>query len=173
MSQVTATNTLGLNFSEGLSYGIGQSQNISIPLAFRSLFKVYGGLLDQCNLVHCKTYTLAASTPQTINLQSLLDIFGNSVDLARVRFIAIRNNSQVDGQVLQAGGAGTDPWVGLCSSGTATVPIYPSTANNDGFAIFQMPNSTGAAVGPTNCNLELNPGSNAYTVDVLIAGCDA
>jgi hypothetical protein len=170
MSVVTASNAISINFNQAFAYGVGQTSTAQIPLSFRSLFKVFGDLLDQCDLIHCKTYTFVASTPQVIDLKALLDILGAAVVFAKVRFFAIRVNSQTDGQVLLVGANGSNDWLGLSSTGS-TVTVYPSTANNDGFAIWQMPNSAGAAVGSSTHLLKLDPGGNAFTVDLMIAGC--
>jgi hypothetical protein len=174
MPTVTASNNIVFTFGETITYGIGSSsQNLAVNLTFRSVYTVAGILLNQCNLIYAATIALAASTPVVLDLQTLTDLVGAAAAFARVRLIAIRNNSQLDGDLLLIGADGTDDWVGLNSAAaTGTIPIYPSTTINDGFAIFQMPSSTGAVVGSTNCNVKLNPGSNAKTVDILIAGCN-
>lgn len=170
MAGVTGNNTIGLSFNEALSYGVGQSQQVPIPLSFRSVFRAAGVLLDQCDLIHCKTYTFVASTPQVVDLKNLVDIFGAVAALARVRFLAIRVNSVVDGQGLLAGANGSSDWLGLSSAGS-TVTVYPGTAANDGFAIWQMPNTAGAPVGASTHLLKLDPGTGAFGVDLLVAGC--
>lgn len=172
MSVVTANNSLILTYTQQLSFGINQTQNITIPVAFRSLFKSFGVLLDQCNLVSCFTMTFLASTPQNIDLKSLLDITGATAVMARTRMFGCRVNSTTDGQILLLGANGTNDWLGLSSTGS-TVTVYPSTAANDGFTIFQMPNSTGAAVGASTHLLKADPGAHAFTADFLIAGCDS
>lgn len=169
---VTGNNSLALAFQQLLSYGIGQSQNLPIPMIFRSIFKASGGLLDQCDAVYSATLTFVASTPQVIDLKSLVDAQGNAIAFDRIRVFAIRVNSQTDGDVLLVGDNGANDWLGLTpAAATAAINVYPSTGANDGFVIFQMPNSTGAAVGSTTHLVKLNPGSNAFTVDLLIAGC--
>ena len=174
MAAVTANNTITFNLTEGLVYGIGQSVAVPIPASFRSVFQSSGTLLDQCNLVYCATLTFVVSTPQTLDLTSLLDIFGVTANFARVRLVAIRNNSTTNGATLAVGSNGTNDWLGLTpGAATTTVTVYPSTAINDGFVIYQMPNTTGAVVGSTNKIIKLNPGTNAFTVDILIAGCNA
>jgi hypothetical protein len=177
MATVTGSNTISLNLSQTLAYGVGQSTTLSAPIIIRSVFNASGNALNQCDLLYCTTLTFAASTPQSLNLASLLDIFGGTVDFARIRLLAIRNNSTVDGAILQVGASGTHDWPGLTSSAaTATVNVYPSAAGspaNDGFTVFQMPNTTGALVTSTTNILKLDPGANAFTADILIAGCVA
>jgi hypothetical protein len=171
-SQIVGSNQIAFNFTQPIAYGIGQTQPLPIPLVFRSLYRTYGTLIDQCNLIHSKTYTFVASTPQLIDLKSLLDAVGVTIALARVRLLAVRVNSQTDGQVLLLGANGANDWLGLSSTGS-TVTVYPSSPQNDGFAVWQMPNTTGAPVGSSTHLLKADPGSNAFTVDILIAGCDA
>ena len=169
MSVIKATNQLTMNLLQQVSYGIGQNVNLPIPLNLRSSFQVSGDLADQCDLVHSKTYTFTASTPQVIDLRALTDALGAAIVFARVKLLAIRVNGTVDGAVLLVGANGSNDWLGLSSSGS-TVTVYPSTALNDGFAVFQMPNTTGAAVTTSAHLLKLDPGANAFTVDLLIAG---
>lgn len=162
-----------INFTQTSTVGVGSSVNLPILLALKSTFRQSGALLDQCNLIHAKTYTFAASTPQTLDLKALTDVLGNAIVFARVRLVAIRVQAQTDGWLLLVGAAGTNEWDGLTSA-SGTVTVYPSTAINDGFAIWQMPNATGAAVGSSTHLLKLDPGTNALgPVDVIIAGCDA
>ena len=170
MSVVTAVqNTLSLAWVQQLLYGLGQTLSQPISMAFRSLFKASGTAADQCQLVHNKTYTFVASTPQTIDLQSLLDVNGTSISFSAVRMLAIRVNATTDGQVLLVGNAGANEWDGITSSGGKVV-VYPSSGVNDGFMLFQMPNTTGAVVTGTTHLLKLDPGSSAFTADVLIVG---
>ena len=175
MATVTGTNNITFSFSETITYGIGSiSSPLTVNPTFSSLFTTSGTTLDKCNLIYAATINLAASTPQNLDLTNLTDLVGATANFARVRFFAIRNNSTTDSDLLTLFANGTNDWVGLNSgAASATTPIYPSTATNNGFAIFQMPNTTGAAVGSSNKIIKINPGSLAKTVDILIAGCNA
>src|SRR4051812_30235926 len=63
---------------------------------------------DQVSLIHAKTYTFAASTPQTIDLQSLLDIQGNALSFAAVRWLLYRIRATNAAYKLTVGGAGSN-----------------------------------------------------------------
>jgi hypothetical protein len=169
MATVKSNGTINLGFNQDLAYGIGQIQNLSVPMVLRTVFNVSGALADQCNKLHLKQYTLVASTPQNIDLQSLVDPSGATVSLGAVRVLALRNNATTDGWVLLVGAAGSNEWDGVVSN-AGTLTVYPSSAANDGFTVFQIPNTTGAVVDGTHHLLKLDPGSHSFTVDVLIAG---
>jgi hypothetical protein len=171
MALVTANNNVSVQINQALSFGIGQTSTLPVAASFRTTFNVSGVLADQCDLLHAKTYTLVASTPQTIDLTALLDPVGAAVVFARVRLVAIRVKSITDGAVLLLGASGANDWTGLVST-AGTVKVYASSALNDGFTIFQMPNTTGAVVTSAGQRLvKLDPGTNAMLVDILIAGC--
>jgi hypothetical protein len=173
MPVATVTGSAGptINFTQVSAVGIGSSVNLPILSAFKSQFRVSGGNLDQCDTIYAKTLNFVASTPQTLDLTTLTDVVGNAISFARVRLIAFRVHATTDGWMLLVGDSVTNEWDGLCSAG-ATVKVYSSTAINDAFVLFQMPNTTGAAVSPTTKTLKLDPGANALgLVDVIIVGC--
>jgi len=166
----TQASILQTGFRQQISFGIGQSQIVPVPLVLKQVFGVSGALADQCRYLYCPpTIAFAASTPQTLDLTALTDIFGAAFGFAGVRVAIFRNNSVVDADLFQAGNAGANEWAGLCSN-LATVPLYPSTAANDGFVMYQMPNLTGAVVDSTHKLLKIDPGTLAKGLDLLIAG---
>jgi hypothetical protein len=169
MATVKSNGTINLGFNQDFPFGIGQVQNLSAPFVLRTIFGVSGALADQCSKLHLKQYSLVASTPQNIDLQSLVDVSGATVSLAAVRVIAFRNNASTDGWVLLVGAAGANEWDAIVSA-SGTLTVYPASGVNDGFAVFQAPNTTGAVVDSTHRLLKLDPGPHSFTVDVLIAG---
>lgn len=129
-----------------------------------------GSAADQCHKIHALTYNLAASTPQTIDLQSLVLLDGTTGSLTVVRFFAYRIQSSNDLFAVTFGGAGSGEWNGWLTNGSKFVG-QPSTASNHGFAIVTAPNTTGMAVSGTSHLFKLDPGTNAVgNVDVIIAG---
>jgi hypothetical protein len=169
MATVKNNSQISIGFTQDFTFGIGQVQTLAPPFLLRSIFNVSGTLADQCNKLHVKQYALVASTPQVIDLQSLLDVSGATVSLGAVRFLAIRNNATTDGWVLLVGAAGSNEWDGIVSA-SGTLTVYPSSTINDGFAAFQVPNTTGSAVDSTHHLLKLDPGTHSFTADVVIAG---
>lgn len=173
MATVTGTNTFSIQMQQLLAYGPGglQSTNPPIPFIIRSLFKTSGSLADQCNLISTNTLNLVASTPQSLNLTTLLDIYAATADFACVRLIALRNNSNTDGAIVLLGASGTHDWLGMSAgAATTTLNLYPSTSNNDGAIVWQMPGTTGAVVDATHNIIKFDPQTAAMTVDYLIAG---
>ena len=173
MAVVTGSIKTQTNFAQALTGLPGGAQSISASQNFGFAPTVSGVLADQVDTKHTRTYALAASTPVTLDLTNLADIQNNPITFARVRSVSIVVRSQVDGQVLLLGGAGTNAWVAICSSTTATITVYPSTAGNQGYFAWTCPNTTGAPVTSTSKLLKLDPGTNAFSVDVEITGCSA
>lgn len=169
---VTGTNTLQTNFQQTTTFGVGGSGFLVNPVKFLSSFQAAGVIADTCNLFYAATLSLAA-TPTTLDLKSgLLDIGGLALVFVRVRFVALRVNSTTNGQVLVIGNSVTNEWNAFLSA-TGTLTIAAGTASNNGFFMLQAPNTTGYLVGSSSKTLKLDPGASTFTVDVLIAGCDA
>ena len=171
-ASITGSSNPSPSFSYTPSAGFLAAQQLQITKTVQANFRASGVLLDQCDTLYANTLTFTASTPQTLDLTSLTDILGNSISFARVRYLLIRINSTTDGQVLLCGNSVTNEWDAFVSA-AGTFTVYPSTANNAGFTVFCAPNSTGAPVTSSHKTLKLDPGSNAFTVDVMIAGCSS
>ncbi len=157
-------------------YGAGILSGVAVNKTetFRSLFTSSGVAADQCDTLHIRTYAFAASTPQTIDLLSLLDIFGAPAVFARVRLLAIKLVGAADGQALLLGGAGANEWDGFLSPG-AKVSVFPGTAaaGNDGYLILAAPGATGVPVLAGSHLLKLDPGAGAFSAEVVVAGASA
>lgn len=173
MATLTGGVTAPISIAYTVPSGIVAGQSLAIPLSLSALIQPGTGA-GQCDTIYARTLSLAVSTPQVINLQSFTDILGNTgVSLARVRFLAWRNQATTDGWVVKLG-TGTTPWDGLAVAGAA-VNAYPSFnpgtgTNFDGFCIWTAPNTTGAVVGGSTNNLKVDPGAHAILLDLIIAG---
>lgn len=135
-----------------------------------------GTLLDQCNLMHAKTYTLAASTPQTIDLYdgSLLDVTGAACAFRRVDVLLYRVQSITDTHEVLFGGAAATEWLGWLRGAGAKVAAFPSTASNKGFTAVVAPGTAGMVVSSTSRSLKMDPGALAVgAVDLVIVGRNA
>lgn len=172
MSVVIGTNTANISINQQGGIGISPATG-NLPaasLSLRSSFPTSGTGADAFSLVYAKTLVFAASTTQNLNLQSLLDVLGNAISFAAIRFLAYRIQATNPAFVITAGGAGTNEWNGRLTSGSKEI-WYPSTANNDGFTIIQAPAATGMPVTSSSCQFLLDPGANAVgNVDLVIAG---
>jgi hypothetical protein len=127
---------------------------------------------DEMDGLYPNVIAFAASTPQPVDLATLLDIQGKPITAARIRFVLLKNLSQVDNDYFLVGNAGTNEFDGLCSAG-ATIKVYPSSALNDGFVAWSAPGVTAIPVGGSAYNLKIDPGTLAKSMAILIATCSA
>lgn len=169
MGTVTGTATMAMRFQQVVSSGFVTPQTLNgflNQLGSGTENAIYGSGTGagQCDLLHVKAYTLAASAT-TIDLTSLLDMAGGAINFARVREFVVYNPDAVAGHdVLVEQGA---------SNGWAFAPV--TTAWAGGGAIRQAdPLSTGggngAIVGGSSKTVKFDPSSHTVTIWVLIAG---
>lgn len=159
------------------------TQTYTIPAGMSCPFAFDQGTASNCvNLLYAKTHALAASNLD-LDLASLTDVAGNSINFARVRFIMIRNESTTAGHNLTIGAAASNAWTALLGTSTSTIVLPPGIAasgNNPPFySTFSAadPLSSGGTggfiVGASSKVLQLAPGANSFNVSVLIAGTSA
>lgn len=168
--------TASFTFSAVQRGALGINPNGQIPDSDTWSLDLTNGIgVDQFNLKHSKTYSLAASTPQIINLYdgSLLDIYGGPAAFRRLILFAYRLQATNDTFSALIGGAGANEWIGWLAAGSK-VQAFPSTAGgNHGWTVITAPNATGMPVTPTSRLLKIDPGLNAVgAFDVLILGRD-
>lgn len=175
MATITGTSNIAPQFNLELSGGFVSGQKLPITLPTRQLkaaFAAAGVAADQVNLIYAATLTFLASTPQTLDLTALTDPIGGVVNFARVRFLVLRVNSTTNGAMLTLGAAATNEWTGMLAAASG-LKVLAATTGNDGFFVICAPNTTGYPVSGTSKNLLLTPSAHAFTVDILIAGCNA
>lgn len=169
MAVVTGGCNPTISFSQIGPLGTDPLGSIPETLSLSGNFAT-GTLANQINKIHAKTYTLAVSTPQTIDLQSLLDISGASISFTTIDFICFRTQSVVDTFTVTLGGAGANEWNGWLTSGSKVL-AFPSTSTNHGYTIVQAPNTTGMVVGSGSRLLKIDPGTNAVgAFDLILIG---
>ena len=110
--------------------------------------------------------TLNSSSSVTYTLTAITDELGRSVSFANgVRGLAIYVTSRSAGDYLLVGNAGTNPWTGVVSTGTATVRVYDffavSVASTDKFTV---------ANGSSEQVKIANAGTNAITFKIAVWG---
>jgi hypothetical protein len=170
MANVTGTCNPTISFTQVGQLGTDPAGSIPEALSFRGNFTTSGSALNQVQKIHAKTYTLAASTPQTPDLTSLLDISGATISFTTIDLIAYRIQSVVDTFTVTLGAAGANEWNGWLTSGSKVI-AFPSTTVNDGYTIVQAPNTTGMAVGGSSKLLKIDPGTNAVgAFDLILIG---
>lgn len=122
------------------------------------------------NVKYSAQLTIAASATQTLNLAALTDNFGNALDFVRIKQLYIENSSIGKSSAIAVGNAGTNPFAGIWSPGTATISIRNGAHLHVGVA----QDATGYAVGTgTNLLITNDDASNAATVNVVLIGCNA
>lgn len=131
-----------------------------------------GTLADQVDGRADLLLTFVASTPQTIALNTLVDIYGAALTVARVRYLAFKILATTDGFNLLVGGAASNEWVGFLPAGSK-MTVFPSSAKNDGFTIISAPGTTAMQVTGGSFNLKLDPGANAFQARLIIGTCSA
>jgi hypothetical protein len=159
-----------VQFTETPSTGLFAGTSQSYPnLRIQSTFSP-GVLADQCDGIAFLPLAFAASTPQTIDLNALVDFYtGATLTVARVPFIAFKNLSQLDNDFFTVGDAVTNEWDGFLSA-AGTMLVYPSSpgAANDGFTVISAPGLTAMPAGVSTYNLKINPGTLAKSLIVVI-----
>lgn len=172
---VNGTVNRNLNFSQNES-AISAYQitvNVSRNYTYTNSNAGGSGVVDQ---LYAKQLTLSAAAT-TINLTSLTDVGGNTIDFARVREFVVENLNTTIGQDCKVEAGAANGWSVLPPS---TNPLYArsggvlTTATVVGTVQISDPFSTGASNGNVvttgSCNVTLDPGSNTITVNVIILG---
>ncbi len=131
-----------------------------------------GTTADNVDLQYPATLTFASSTAQTLDLTSLTDVYGGTVNFARVRSITIKMKGTTDGSTLTIGNAASNSWAAILGA-TGTYVMQASTSTNDSVWTATAPNTTGWATSGTSKSLKLLPSAHAFSVDIEITGCSA
>lgn len=175
MATQNITGSLGLNaaFTEVIPTSTGLLNQLNLPasVSIQQAFSnnTTGALtVDQ---IHAKVYTLAASAT-TIDLTSLADLGGNSMNFARVRVFLAYNQDTVASHIVTVYRGASNGWSYLpASTGPLTVP------SSGGVVMLFDPNSAtgtnGMVVSGTSKTITLDPGSNTVNLSVLIVGGSA
>jgi hypothetical protein len=172
---VTGTSNLISSFTETSPAGLILTQQLTTAI---SQLIQYGNGTSAGNVdyVYGKTLTLAGSAT-TLDLTSLTDLFGGSINFARVRFFAVQNLSTTAAQTVTISGGTSNPWTTGPWGASSTIILQPSPTQNAGVSrvVFEDPYVTGATTGwytsGTSKTVKLDPGANTISVNVLIAGC--
>lgn len=174
MANVSGSAQAALNMTQVVTTGVVSQQNLPANIN-QSINYTTGTGAGQVDLLYAKQLSLAASAT-TLDLTSLTDLSGASINMARVRFIWIFNLATTAGYTITVGNAASNPFTGFLSS-TGTAVCYPGSSSSYGRLIFEDPQSVGGSVGAvtggSNKNLKLDPGSNTVSCYVVIGGCSA
>jgi hypothetical protein len=184
------TALIGLLLFPALAFGVGQvvvgqvtfnaaftEQATSlapfqIPATISSnLSYANGTASSQVDTIYAKTITLVATT-QTIDLTSLTDPAGNSINFARVREFIVINQATTAGFDLKVEAGASNPVIFI-----PPVANFLSCRNNGGTLRVSDPVSTGSGNGnvvtSTTKTITFDSGANTITFLVLIVGGSA
>lgn len=170
MAVVSGTVQLKTDLDQTVSSGVVSAQNLPATLSVTTSY-ANGTGANQVDLIYAKQIALVASTPQTLDLTSLTDLSGASINFARVRVLDLQVVTTTSGDNVTLGDAASNAWAAIWgATGTHTVMAGSRFVFND-------PTSTGAGVGAvvsgTSKSLKIDPGSANVTINLIIAGCSA
>ena len=148
----------------------GGSSSLSTRLTIYDQINNIPGSALGFDQLYSAQLTLAAS-PTTIHFETATahDMFGNTIAMLRIGFLAVQNISTVAGHDVKVESSASNgiPWLP-----PSTSPLF-ARANN-GLVIIYDPNSFGGGVGnvvgATTDGMTLDPGANTCTVNVWVAG---
>lgn len=147
----TTTNVSSLTYSKTLTNGTGAN-----------------GTAD---LLYAATYTIAGAGTQNVDVAgSLTDFFGNSIAMARVKFMMVKLASTTTATDISFGNHAA-PLINWISAATSTVKIY-----NDGIFLIGGGGATQYAVTATTADgLKIlnNDATNSATVNLVVVGSSA
>src|SRR4051794_6850046 len=170
MATIGGTSQLSAGFNQTVSSGVITSQTIPASISLTTQYQG-GTAAGKVDLIYARQLTLAASTPQTLDLTNLTDLGGGSVNFARVRELAIQVVTTTVDFNVTLGAAAANPWAPFWGT-TGTDIVHAGSIR-----YFTDPTtvgaSKGAVVGASSKNLKLDPGSNTVVVNILIVGCSA
>lgn len=176
MSTVTGQSKLSTSWTQSAASNI-PGLNVT-PLTdgdtYSFVVSTSGTTADEADLKYSNTISLSGTTAQTIDLTSLTDVYGNSVNMARVREFRVKAKSTTDGATLMIGYANAEPanqWTGFLPTGGA-ITVQASTATNDAWLQITAPNTTGMVTSGTSKVVQFTP-SATMDIDVEIIGCSA
>lgn len=164
---VTASVTPGITIlsSDTLVSGLKNRSELRLPNGYAPVEFANGTGVGQVSVKYAAVLTLAASTPQTLDLTALTGGTGAAA-FAKAKVLGVYSNDAANGgkDVIVGGGA-TNPFVGPLAG---TAPTYTVKA---GCAWVHFDRSTaGMTVDGTHKLIKFDPGSNACSITVVFAG---
>jgi hypothetical protein len=170
MAVVTGSPQLIVGFNQTVTAGLIQTQTLPAGISLTTQY-TNGTGAGAIDLVYAKQLTLVASTPQTLDLTSILDLSGATISFARVREMVLQVVTATSGYKVTIGAAASNPWAPFWGT-TGTDIVFGGSTR-----YFTDPTSIGAGIGAvtsgTSKSLKLDPGSNTIVCNLIIAGCSA
>lgn len=144
----------------------GATSRVQLPAGLGDLRLTNGTGDGQINeLYYHPALALAASTPQTLDLTALLDPqYGRTVTFSKVKVLYVRSQSATYSHVIAVGNAASNRWSAPWSASTVIESTYGSSP------MLKTNLGAGWTVDASNKNLKIDPGANAQTIEILVAG---
>lgn len=155
------------------------SPNTVAAVINRSVTYTNGTGPSQIDLIYAARLTFVASTPQTLDLTTLVDMGAITINFARVRELIIQSLATTAAFTMTIGAAASNTWTGFLGTATSALILPTNVGATGNFAAHQLSDpytvgaSTGAFVDATHKTLKLDPGANAFSINIIIAGCSA
>lgn len=146
------------------------SENVITPSSYPSWTVADGSGADQMDIIWHDQRTLAAGTPENLDLSgSLTDAYGTTMNFAIVKLIMVASASANDG-LIQVGGAGSNTFVNWVANSSDILNV-----RNGGALMLFAPDATGYAVtAGTGDILKINnSGASSGVYDIVIGGVSA
>lgn len=159
------------SFTEVISTGLLNSLSLPAGLNIQTNYLNATTGANTVDQIHGKVYSLTTSTPTTIDLTSLLDMNGNSMNFVRVRDFIVVNNDSNSTHTVQVSCGASNGW-----------PFLPPVANAlvlqplGGVVWLHDPQqalSTNGMVTTNGKNITFTPGAYNVNISVLIVGGSA
>lgn len=169
---VNGTIQATISLTNTLSGTSGQAKN-QVTVGASQIAVSAGTGAGQCNELWSQTIALVASTPQTLDLTALTGEGGRTVSFSAVKIFEVVNNDPTN--PVTVGNAATTPFAPFWNTpaNTESVPgggCKDQSGNQVGTPMLKT-NLTAAGWSTTGATkLKLDPGANAISVTVTIAG---
>ncbi len=149
----------------------GSATALSVEQTLTCTFGTSGTSADQVDLWSTFTLNLAAA-PQTIDLTSLIGVYGDGVNMKRVKRITVKVLSTTDGDTLTISPGASNGWESLLGSGS-TLILRAATDLNDSGLTLVCPSATGWETDSSHRTLTFDPSASTFDVELEFLGCSA
>lgn len=165
---ISGTTQLNVSLVTDLINSLGLGTAVS-ETAYAKTWQLTNGTgANQAQAVYAAQRTLAASTPETLDLNGvLLDAFGATVSIAKVKALVIYAAAANVNDVV-VGGVGANAFISPFGSNTDKINVKPG-----GMLVLIAPDANGYAVTASTADLlkVLNGGAGtSVTYDIIVIG---
>lgn len=170
---VTGQLTPQVGIQHAVTSGFLNGQTLAVPITLACTL-TNGTTADKSDLIGVATFSFSGTTPQTVNLKTMLDVQGGAVAFVKVKWFILRLEATTDAVTVAMTPSASNGWTTgfLAASSTLTFQGASSTNPYGGFFIVSAPNTTGYAVDNTHKSIDLTP-SATCTATLVVVGTSA